>query len=47
MLHVIREACEVFRFNKEAWQKLMTGGMQSDFSWKTSAEKYVEVYQSI
>ena len=47
MLHVIREACEVFHFNKEAWQKLMTGGMQSDFSWKTSAEKYVEVYQSI
>lgn len=47
MLHVIREACEVYRYNPAAWHDLMVGGMQSDFSWKTSAEKYVEVYESI
>ncbi|MGN0993552.1 MAG: glycogen synthase GlgA [Butyricicoccus sp.] len=47
MLHVIREACEVYHFNPDAWNKLMIRGMESDFSWKTSAEKYVEVYSSI
>ena len=44
---VIREACEVYHFNPDAWNKLMIRGMESDFSWKTSAEKYVEVYSSI
>ena len=47
MLHVIREACEIFRYNKEAWKELVRSGMESDFSWKTSAQKYVEVYESI
>nr|WP_300127356.1 glycogen synthase GlgA [uncultured Butyricicoccus sp.] len=47
MLHVIREACEVYRYNPEAWKKLVRGGMETDFSWTKSAEKYVEVYQSI
>lgn len=47
MLHVIREACGVFRYNKEAWKKLVLGGMKSDFSWKSSAEKYLEVYRSV
>ena len=46
MLHVIREACGVFRFNKPAWKKLMLQGMQSDFSWGSSADKYIEVYHS-
>lgn len=47
MLHVIREACEVYRYNPKAWKKLVCGGMQSDFGWRKSAEKYVEVYRSI
>ena len=40
MLHVIREACGVFRFNKPAWKKLMVQGMESDFSWDSSADRY-------
>ena len=47
MLHVIREACGVYKHNKAAWKKLMLGGMKSDFSWESSAKKYVEVYQTI
>lgn len=47
MLHVVREACEVYRYNPKAWKKLMKGGMETDFSWTKSAEKYVEVYQAI
>ena len=46
MLHVIREACGVFRYNKAAWNKLQLQGMKSDFSWGSSADKYIEVYQS-
>ena len=46
MLHVIREACGVFRYNKPAWKKLMLQGMKSDFSWGSSADKYIEVYHS-
>ena len=46
MLHVIREACGVFRFNKPAWSKLVMQGMQSDFSWGSSADKYIEVYKT-
>ncbi len=46
MLHVIRDACGVFRFNKPAWSKLIMQGMQSDFSWGSSADKYIEVYKT-
>lgn len=46
MLHVIREACGVFRYNKPAWNKLMMQGMNSDFSWGSSADKYIEVYHT-
>lgn len=33
--------------DKEKWKKLMTKGMMLDFSWKTSAEKYLELYKSL
>ena len=46
MLHVIREACGVFRYNKSAWKKLMVQGMESDFSWDSSADRYIEVYHT-
>mgnify|MGYP000845915435 FL=1 len=46
MLHVIREACGVFRYNKPAWKKLMVQGMESDFSWDSSADRYIEVYHT-
>ena len=47
MLHVIREACGVFRYNKDGWKKLVLQAMKSDFSWGTSADRYIEVYQSV
>ena len=46
MLHVVREACGVFRYNKPAWKKLMVQGMKSDFSWDSSADRYIEVYHT-
>lgn len=47
MLHVIREACGVYRNNPEGWIGLMKSGMTADFSWNQSADKYIELYQSL
>lgn len=33
--------------DQEKWKKLMTKGMMLDFSWKASAEKYLELYKSL
>jgi starch synthase len=31
----------------EAWRKLVTRGMQQDFSWTRSAQRYLELYQQL
>ena len=43
LLDKIKEALGIFR-NKELWQRLIQNGMQQDFSWSTSAQQYVELY---
>jgi starch synthase len=40
----IERAVQVFRDRKE-WAKLIRNGMGSDFSWKVSARRYVELYE--
>ncbi len=47
MLHVIRQACGVYKLDAAAWKNLMKVGMETDFSWNVSAERYVELYQSL
>lgn len=34
-------------FDKENWSKVVANGMQSDFSWKTSAQKYLEIFKNL
>jgi starch synthase len=46
MLAALNRACELFR-NREAWDKLMKGGMREDFSWAASAARYGELYRSL
>jgi starch synthase len=43
-LAAIRRALGVFR-DKDAWGTLMRNGMEKDFSWGPSAQRYVEVYE--
>ncbi len=31
----------------EAWRRLVTRGMQQDFSWTRSAQHYLELYQQL
>lgn len=46
MLNVIRQACGLYRNDKEAWKKLMHRGMTADFSWDASAQQYIDVYET-
>ena len=42
----LKRAVEVYRDNKK-WQILQLNGMKCDFSWKSSAKEYVELYKKI
>jgi starch synthase len=45
MLHTIRYAKEIYQNKKREWNKIIDRGMAKDFSWKTSARKYEELYK--
>jgi starch synthase len=44
LLGAVREALRAFR-DAKSWRKLQLNGMAKDFSWKTSAAAYVDVYE--
>lgn len=46
LLSTVRRAGEVYR-NPDLWMKLMKNGMRKDFSWHRSAQRYVDLYQSM
>ena len=46
MLRAIKAALETYQ-DKENWKSLIESGMDEDFSWKSSAEKYNELYKQL
>ena len=44
MMDCIRYALNIFK-DKKDWQQLTKNAMNADFSWKKSAQKYVEAYE--
>jgi starch synthase len=46
LLGAIREAVAAWS-NHEAWQGMMRRGMERDFSWKTSAAAYSDLYRKL
>jgi starch synthase len=46
LLHAVRRALSVYR-DKTAWTALQRRGMACDFSWKTSAGKYENLYHHL
>ena len=44
LLATIDRAAAVFE-KKEEWKELMVRGMKQDFSWKSSARQYVDLYR--
>ncbi len=46
LLTAIHAALGAYR-DQDFWHKLMQNGMSKDFSWKSSAQEYVKVYQRV
>ena len=44
LLAALDRALGAFR-DQKVWPKLVKNGMRSDFSWASSAKKYVELYE--
>ena len=47
MLHVIREAVELYKNNPDAFARLRERAMSGDFSWSRSAKDYLRMYANI
>lgn len=45
-LKTIQRALDTYR-NRTVWKTLMMNGMKKDFSWTSSAKKYVNLYRSL
>jgi starch synthase len=46
LLFSIQRAVDLWT-DQETWEILMRKGMAADFSWKRSAERYLDLYQSL
>jgi starch synthase len=47
MLGIINYAKSVYYHHKRDWNKIVDRGMEADFSWKNSAVKYEQLYNSL
>ncbi len=45
LIKVIDYAKDVYYNRKDEWKKLMKSAMKKDYSWKVSAEKYINMYE--
>lgn len=46
LLNKIKEALAIFK-NKSLWKQVIQNGIKQDFSWKHSAQQYIELYEKI
>ena len=47
MLHVIREASDLYRYEPEKFARVQQAGMRGDFSWDRSAKAYMDIYRHV
>lgn len=47
MMNVVRYAEQIYYDKKREWNKIVERAMTKDFSWKTSAKRYEELYRNI
>ena len=47
MLGIVNYAKDVYYNHKREWNKIVDRGMNTDFSWNSSARKYEELYNSL
>lgn len=46
LIDAVKFAVDVYK-DKQSWTFLMKNGMKQDFSWKTSAKKYIKLYKEV
>jgi starch synthase len=46
LLYTVKDAIKVYR-DKEKWFKLIQNAINSDFSWKKSAQEYISIYNDL
>jgi starch synthase len=46
LLKTIQRAVKMYG-DQKTWQKVMRNGMAKDFSWESSAKKYINLYRSL
>ena len=46
LLKTIKFALKLFQ-NKKIWRKIQENAMRKDFSWQTSAKKYLQLYNKL
>jgi starch synthase len=47
LLDTIRRAVDLYRTGRPAWDALVQNAFAADFSWKTSAAKYLALYEDL
>lgn len=45
LLNAVARACGVFRTDPEGWRRMVVHAMNQDYSWKTSARQYLDMYR--
>jgi len=44
LMKTLVRALSIYKNMPDLWEKIVRRGMQEDYSWKTAAEKYIELY---
>ena len=47
MLHTVRRAVHYYNNNRDVWYRLIVRGMTGDYSWYSSAGKYLALYEEV
>jgi starch synthase len=45
MLECLDRALKIYSSDPVSWRKIQLAGMRQDWSWRYSAQKYIEIYQ--
>lgn len=47
LLSTVKAALDVYHNHKDSWNGLVKRGMRKDFSWKNSAQQYIQLYEGL
>ncbi len=47
MLGIIWYAMDIYYNRKDEWKNIISNGMNTDYSWNVSADKYIKMYQEL